>query len=154
MGYPLFKLQRGALGAIEDFKQSGNGVLFASGNMWEGIDIPGDILSSLIIVRLPFAVPDTIAEWEQKKYKSLDDYKQHVAVPDMLIKLRQGVGRLLRTVSDSGAIALLDVRAASGTYRQTVLDALPQCPVTSDIQTVEGFIHTVKNNDYYSREVA
>ena len=67
--FPLMRLERGSSTAIEKFKQSRNGVLFASGALWEGIDIPGDALSLLIIVKLPFQVPDPIGEYEQTLYK-------------------------------------------------------------------------------------
>lgn len=69
--YPKYKMSKKTINPIDIFKQSKNGVLFASGNCWEGIDIPGDILSSLIIVKLPFAVPDPISEYEQTLYDSV-----------------------------------------------------------------------------------
>ena len=86
--YPLFRLDRGGSTAIEQFKRSGNGILYASGAMREGIDIPGDILSMLIIVRLPFAVPDPVSEWEKSLYSGMDEYKRMVIIPEMLVKLK------------------------------------------------------------------
>jgi len=79
-GFPLFRLDRGGIAAIERFRQSGNGVLFASGALWEGIDLPGDVLSLLIIVKLPFAVPDPVSEYEQTLYRSMEQYKNSVVV--------------------------------------------------------------------------
>jgi len=149
--YPIFRLDRGGAAAIEQFKNSGNGVLFASGALWEGIDIPGDILSMLIIVRLPFAVPDPISEWERTLYDSMDEYKAKVVVPEMLIKLKQGFGRLIRTETDTGVVAILDSRANErGAYRQRVIAALPPCRVTSDICVVERFIREKKPVKYFS----
>jgi len=63
--FPMFRLDKGGVKEIERFKKSGNGVLFASGALWEGIDIPGDALSMLIMVKLPFPVPNPIGKYEQ-----------------------------------------------------------------------------------------
>ena len=93
---PLFRLQRGDTNTIERFKRSGNGVLLASGAMREGVDIPGDVLSMLIIVKLPFAVPDPIGKYEQSLYSGFDEYKHRVIIPDMLLNLKQEAGRLIR----------------------------------------------------------
>jgi len=145
-----FVLERGTSTAIEQFKVSGNGVLFACGSMWEGIDIPGDALSMLIIVKLPFAVPDPIGEYEQTLYGSMSEYKNRVIVPEMLIKLKQGFGRLIRTETDTGAVAILDSRVSKGgAYRERVLNALPECRVTADIRDVEGFIRAKKPEEYF-----
>jgi ATP-dependent DNA helicase DinG len=149
--YPLFRLDRGGAAAIERFRESKNGVLFASGALWEGIDIPGDVLSILIIVRLPFAVPDPVSEWERTLYRDMDEYKKKVVVPEMLVKLKQGFGRLIRSESDTGVCAILDSRAAeSGAYRRRVLSALPPCRVTSSIADVETFIKERKSEGYFT----
>ena len=148
--FSLMRLERGSSAAIEEFKQSKGGVLFASGALWEGIDIPGDALSMLIIVKLPFQVPDPIGEYEQTLYSDLSEYKDRVVVPEMLIKLKQGFGRLIRTETDTGVVAILDSRAGiGGAYRDRVLDALPDCRVTSDIAEIEGFIKAKKAPDYF-----
>jgi len=148
--YPLMRLERGSSAAIERFKQYGGGVLFASGALWEGIDIPGDALSMLIVVKLPFQVPDPIGEYEQTLYKDISEYKSRVVVPEMLIKLKQGFGRLIRSETDSGVVALLDCRASrSGAYRGRVLAALPDCRVTSEIGDVESFISERKPPEYF-----
>jgi Rad3-related DNA helicase len=150
MDFPMFRLNKGGAGAIEQFKQSGNGVLFASGALWEGIDIPGDTLSMLIIVKLPFSVPDPISEYEQTLYKDMDEYKRFVIVPEMLIKLMQGFGRLIRTETDTGVVAILDCRVGLyGAYRIESLSALPGCNVTAQIRDVERFIKAKKPQDYF-----
>ena len=149
--YPLMRLERGSLSAIEKFKQSNNGILFASGALWEGIDIPGDTLSMLIIVKLPFAVPDPISQYEQTLYKNMSEYKDRVVVPEMLIKLKQGFGRLIRTITDSGVVAILDSRINSGgAYRKRVLDALPCCHVTAKIADVVRFYRDKKSPEYFT----
>jgi len=119
--------------------------------MWEGIDLPGDILSLLVIVKLPFQVPDPLSEYEQSLYSGEDVYKRLVVLPDMLLKLKQGAGRLLRLESDTGVLAILDIRARiSGAYRADILKALPFCRVTDSIKRVERFIRLVKDNDYFN----
>jgi ATP-dependent DNA helicase DinG len=149
--FPLFRLDRGGGAAIEQFKRSGNGVLFASGAMWEGIDIPGDILSMLIIVRLPFAVPDPVSDWERTLYRDMDEYRNLVVAPEMLIKLKQGHGRLIRTETDTGCVAILDSRANTrGAYRGRVLAALPNCRVTSGIGDIDRFMLEKKPPAYFA----
>jgi ATP-dependent DNA helicase DinG len=118
--------------------------------LWEGIDIPGDALSMLIIVKLPFAVPDPIGEYEQTLYRDMVEYKNRVIVPEMLIKLKQGFGRLIRSETDTGVVAILDSRVSNrGAYRERVLNALPDCPVTSDASDVIVFIDDKKSADYF-----
>ena len=148
--FPLMRLERASSAAIENFKQSKGGVLFASGSLWEGIDIPGDMLSMLIIVKLPFQVPDPIGEYERTLYGSMHEYKNRVIVPEMLIKLKQGFGRLIRMETDTGVVAILDSRVNSnGAYRGNVLDALPECYVTDDITQVKRFIKAKKQIEYF-----
>jgi ATP-dependent DNA helicase DinG len=144
------RLERKSSDAIDKFKQSKNGVLFASGALWEGIDIPGDSLSMLIIVKLPFQIPDPISEYEQTMYKSLLDYKNRVIVPEMLIKLKQGFGRLLRTETDTGCVAILDSRVNRfGVYRRRTIDSLPKCRITSCIAVIKKFFKAVKSAAYF-----
>ena len=149
--FPLFRLERGGTHAIEQFKQSGSGILLASGALWEGIDIPGDALSLLIIVKLPFAVPDPIGEYERSLCRDMDEYKAQVIVPDMLVKLKQGFGRLVRKETDTGVVAILDSRTrADGSFRQRVLRALPECSVTASVEDVQDFMRTKKSTAYFS----
>jgi ATP-dependent DNA helicase DinG len=147
--FPLFRLERGGISAIERLKKSGDGVLLASGALWEGIDIPGDTLSMLIIVKLPFAVPDPIGDYERSL--CMDIYKARCLIPDMQIRLKQGDGRLIRTEADTGAVAILDIRASErGAYRRWVLEALPERRVTSSITEVKKFIEEKKAPAYFS----
>ncbi|MCL1804597.1 MAG: ATP-dependent DNA helicase, partial [Clostridiales bacterium] len=150
MPCPLFCLERGGVHAIERFKKNGNGVLLAAGALWEGIDIPGDTLSMLIIVKLPFAVPDPIGDYERSLCGSMDAYKAQCIVPDMLVELKQGFGRLIRTETDTGVVAILDSRANSrGAYRSRVLAALPECKVTSKIAVIREFYEELKAPAYF-----
>jgi len=82
----------------------------------------------------------------------MNEYKESVVVPEMLIKLKQGFGRLIRTETDTGVVAILDSRAnTNGTYRQRVLTALPDCFVTKDIDDVENFIRAKKTPEYFDK---
>lgn len=148
--FPLFRLDKGGVKEIEKFKESGNGILFASGSLWEGIDIPGDALSMLIIVKLPFPMPDAIGEYEQTRYPDFRAYLNCVLVPEMLIKLKQGFGRLIRTERDSGCVAILDCRVSlRGNYRKRALNALPDCRVTDRICELADFYRAKKSTEYF-----
>jgi ATP-dependent DNA helicase DinG len=149
--FPLFRMGRQDVNALEQFRGSGNGILFASGAMWEGIDIPGDALSLLIIVKLPFAAPDSIGDYEKTLYGGMEEYKLKALVPDMLVKLKQGHGRLIRTETDTGAVAILDSRAnRHGAYHARVQAALPMCRTTGSIGDVEAFIRKMKRPGYFA----
>lgn len=151
--YPLFQAWRGNQYAVAQFKAAPNGVLCAAGACWEGVDFPGDEVSLLIIVHLPFPAPAPVSRLEQEQYPSLQEYIHTVVVPKMQTKLRQGVGRAIRTEADTCAIAILDKRAVSGgRYHDAVLKALPPCPVTDKIEDVGLFIHNRKGPEYFARK--
>jgi ATP-dependent DNA helicase DinG len=146
--FPFFKLDKGRIMEIEKFKQSCGGVLFAAGAMWEGIDIPGDALSMLIIVKLPFRVPDPIGEYERTLYKDTREYMTMLMLPETFIKCKQGAGRVLRAEKDTGCVAIVDIRAAT-TFREGLLAALPNYRVTSDIDDVVDFFDRKKPAEYF-----
>ena len=112
--FPMVEVWRHSQEEILRFKTMENGVLFAAGSCWEGVDFPGDMVYSLIIVKLPFAVPDPISEAEKETYDSLETYIQSIIVPDMQKKLRQGFGRAIRTETDTCVVSILDIRAVKG----------------------------------------
>ena len=135
---------------IQQFKQSGNGVLFAAGSCWEGIDFPGDMVSLLIIAKLPFPIPDPVSDYERQQYPNLRDYINAEIIPEMQKKLRQGFGRAIRTEQDSCVVAILDERAGiGGKYHDAALAALPSCPTTEKIEDVQQFIREQKRQDYF-----
>lgn len=148
--FPMLEVWRHSQEEIARFKTLKNAVLFAAGSCWEGVDFPGDMVSSLIIVRLPFAVPDKIREAEREQYDTLQDYIRKIIVPDMQQKLRQGFGRAIRTEQDTCVVSILDRRALpGGNYHEDVLCALPDCMITGSIGEVEQFIRKRKHTDYY-----
>lgn len=149
--YPIISMQRNSKMDIKKFKESKNAVLLATGSCWEGIDLKGDILSLLIITKLPFAVPDPIDKYNSTLYYSFEDYKEEVILPKMLIKLKQGVGRLIRTETDIGVVAILDSRIGiNGSYRDIVLKALPDFKISSDINNINLFMHEKKSENYFN----
>ena len=148
--FPVFQAGRGKNRSIQQFKQSGNGVLFAVGSCWEGIDFPGDMVSLLIIAKLPFPIPDPVSDYERQQYPNLHDYITADIIPEMQKKLRQGFGRAIRTEQDSCVVAILDERASNGgKYHDAALAALPACPTTEKIENVQQFIREQKRPDYF-----
>ena len=148
--FPVFQAGRGQNRSIQQFRQSGNGVLFAAGSCWEGIDFPGDMVSLLIIPKLPFPIPDPVSDYERRQYPNLRDYINAEIIPEMQKKLRQGFGRAIRTEQDSCVVAILDERAGiGGKYHDAALAALPSCPTTEKIEDVQQFIREQKRPDYF-----
>ena len=148
--YPTYQAWRNGGKIIQQFKQSGNGVLFAAGSCWEGIDFPGDMVSLLIIAKLPFPIPDPVSNYERQQYPNLHDYITAEIIPEMQKKLRQGFGRAIRTEQDSCVVAILDERAGiGGKYHDAALAALPTCPTTEKIEDVQQFIREQKRPDYF-----
>lgn len=147
-GFPLFSMGKGRLEAIREFRKSGNGVLLASDSAGEGIDLAGDILSSLVVVKLPFPAPDPVLEYEKSLHEDFHEYLAEAIVPAMLMKLRQWVGRGIRRETDTCVFSILDCRA-SGRYRNDILAALPDMPVTERIEDVGIFIRDNKLAAYF-----
>lgn len=148
--YPLIQMTRSNKNAISDFKKSGNGVLFASGSMWEGVDCVGDILSSIIIVKLPFPIRDELMEEKKESCDNLSMFINRYVIPQMMIKLKQGMGRLIRSETDTGVISILDYRAGkNGAYRSRVLKAAEKYPLVHSLDEVEQFINEMKDDTYF-----
>ena len=148
--FPMVEVWRHSPEEILRFKTMENAVLFAAGSCWEGVDFPGDMVSSLIIVKLPFAVPDPISEAEKETYNSLESYIQTIIVPDMQKRLRQGFGRAIRTETDTCVVSILDIRAVKGgKYHEDVMCALPPCQMAEELGEVQDFIRSRKGVEYY-----
>lgn len=116
---------------LDAFKKDRDSVIFGTSSFWTGVDVPGEALSNVIIVRLPFAVPDhpVIAARqeliEQRGGRSFTDY----SVPEAVLRFRQGFGRLIRSKTDTGIVVVLDNRILTKPYGKLFLDSLPECDV-------------------------
>ena len=105
-------------------------MLFGTESFWTGVDVPGEALSNVIITRLPFAVPDhplTAARLERIEDHGGNPFSEY-SVPEAVLKLRQGIGRLIRTRKDRGLAVILDPRILTKSYGKIFLDALPPAP--------------------------
>ena len=116
---------------IEQFKMDETSVLFGTDSFWTGVDVPGDALKNVMITRLPFAVPDhplTRARIELIEERGGNAFMEY-SVPEAILKLRQGVGRLIRSRDDEGIVVILDNRILTKRYGKIFLDALPDASV-------------------------
>ena len=126
---------------LEEFRLTPNAVLFATSSFWQGVDVQGEQLSCVIIDKLPFAVPnDPVVA---ARIKAIDEdggnaFYQY-QVPSAVISLKQGFGRLIRSLHDRGLLCLLDNRILKKQYGRVFLDSLPRYGRTTDIQAVESF---------------
>jgi ATP-dependent DNA helicase DinG len=127
---------------LERFKNTPAAVLFATSSFWQGVDVPGEQLSCVIVDRLPFAVPsDPVVAARVRALQ--DDGRNPFAefqVPQAVLALKQGFGRLIRTKTDRGVLALLDTRIQRMPYGKIFLESLPEYGVTSDFGKVEKFL--------------
>jgi len=125
---------------VTTFKEEENSILLGTGIFWEGINIPGKTLSQVIVTRLPFPVPDPIIEF---KRSISENPLLEVNVPEMILKLRQGVGRLVRNIKDTGVVTILDPRLGEDLnleYKDMIWNSIPMKNRTYDIEVVKKFI--------------
>ena len=138
-------------GLLERFRKTPNAVLFATSSFWQGIDVQGEQLSCVIIDKLPFAVPTDPIVAARTRFidanggKSFFDY----SVPNAVITLKQGIGRLIRSSTDKGVIALLDPRLKTKGYGKDFLNSLPRCKITSELKDVAQVLGNEKNTSSF-----
>jgi ATP-dependent DNA helicase DinG len=110
---------------LESFKSSERAVLLGTRSFWEGVDIPGQALSVLVIAKLPFAVPsDPLVA---ARAETFEDPFNEYHLPEAILRFRQGFGRLIRTQSDRGVVVILDRRVLTKAYGKLFIESLPRC---------------------------
>ena len=129
-------------GLLDRFRETPNAVLFATSSFWQGVDVQGEQLSCVIIDKLPFAVPSDPVVAARSRFidenggSSFFDY----SVPQAIITLKQGIGRLIRSTTDRGVIAILDPRLRTKGYGRDFLQSLPRMRITSDLAAVRQIL--------------
>lgn len=138
----LIQGEKSKSGLLESFRNTPNAVLFATSSFWQGVDVQGEQLSCVIIDKLPFSVPSDpvvaarIAQINESGGNAFYDYQ----IPTATILLKQGMGRLIRSKTDRGILALLDKRILTKSYGRMFLRSLPPAPLTHDSNQVRDFL--------------
>jgi len=131
---------------LEEFRAHPTSVLFGTTSFWQGVDVPGDSLKTVIITKLPFAVPNdpvTEARIDLIRERGGNPFKEY-QVPMAIIMLRQGFGRLMRHKEDYGIVAILDPRIRNRGYGKDFFSSLPACRVTSQMAQLDDFLKNIK----------
>ena len=147
VNYPCFvQGSMSKAGLLDRYRETPNAVLFATSSFWQGVDVRGDQLSCVIIDKLPFAVPSDPVVAARSRYidenggKSFFEY----SVPTAIISLKQGIGRLIRSKTDRGVIALLDSRLRTKSYGREFLNSLPKAEITTELRDVEAMFDEIE----------
>jgi ATP-dependent DNA helicase DinG len=127
---------------LERFREDVSSVLVATGTFWQGVDIPGEALSLLVIDKLPFQPPDDPLVEARCERITADggDWFADYALPSAVLQLRQGFGRLIRSRADRGVVCLLDPRVRTRAYGRAFLESLPPCRVVHERADVREFL--------------
>jgi ATP-dependent DNA helicase DinG len=138
----LIQGEKSKTGLLEEFRNTPNAVLFATSSFWQGVDVQGDQLSCVVIDKLPFSVPSDpivaarIRHLNQTGGNAFYEYQ----IPEAIILLKQGLGRLIRSRSDRGILSLLDKRIITRSYGRVFLKSLPPAPLTHDPSSLRNFL--------------
>jgi ATP-dependent DNA helicase DinG len=126
---------------LERFRSEVDSVLIATSTFWQGVDVPGESLSLLVIDKLPFSAPgDPLHEARcEAVERAGGDWFRDYALPTAMLQLRQGFGRLIRSHADRGVVAILDPRLRTRAYGRAFIGALPRCPIAEDHAAVSAF---------------
>jgi ATP-dependent DNA helicase DinG len=141
------EMSRGKL--LDEFRKDISSVLVGTTSFWQGVDVPGEALSCVVIMKLPFAVPDdplVQARVEALRQQGRDAFNEY-QVPQAVMMFRQGFGRLIRTATDRGIVAVLDPRVLTKRYGRMFLESLPECRVTDELDVVERFANPPTSTD-------
>ena len=148
-GYPvLVQGEKSRQALLREFKQSGNAVLMGLDSFWEGVDVPGDALSCVVLAKLPFPVPeDPVMQARETLWKAqgLNPFA-HYSLPVTTLKLKQGFGRLIRSKTDRGAVVILDSRIITRAYGKFILKSLPPAKFTTDLDDIARAIAPPSNS--------
>lgn len=139
-GYPILRqgdLPRTTL--VEEFKEVKSSVLLGTDSFWQGIDVPGEALACLVVDKLPFPTPDDPV-LDLLTERDPAGWFMKYSLPRAILKLKQGVGRLLRTANDYGVVVVLDARLVSKGYGQLVLGSLPRMTRTRNLKDIREFL--------------
>jgi len=135
---------------LDKFRQTPQAVLFATASFWQGVDVRGEALSCVIIDKLPFAVPtDPVVAARQRLIENSGGSSFYeYSIPQAIISLKQGLGRLIRSQTDRGVLSVLDPRLRTQAYGRLFLKSLPPCRVTSDVNEVGGIFNQVSSSGF------
>lgn len=126
---------------LEEFKKNGNAVLLGTNSFWQGVDVSGRALECVVITKLPFSVPDdpvTEARTELIESRNGNSFVEY-QVPQAIMMFKQGFGRLIRTKTDRGIVAVLDPRISTKYYGKSFINAIPECKHIHDINDIKYF---------------
>jgi len=133
---------------LDVFKKNRDSILFGTLTFWQGVDVPGDALECVIITRLPFSVPTdpiNFSRMQKIEEEGRNPFFEYL-VPRALITFKQGFGRLIRSATDRGIVAILDPRLTKKNYGKEFLKALPECSKTSKISDIQDFLSKTSGN--------
>lgn len=145
-GYPLLRQgEKPKQVLLEEFRDTPRAVLCATASFWQGIDVQGDALRLVVVDKLPFRVPTeplVAARVDRLERLGLNGFTDYT-LPSAIITLRQGLGRLIRSRTDTGILAVLDSRLWTKNYGRAFLDSLPNCPVADNMGTLENLFRQI-----------